>query len=345
MIIDGVEPMALFEKKFCALCNEQVHALTRLKLSEGYLCSDCKKKLSDLSDGWSGRTINDVKEHLAARKANKDVFDSLSLTEKAGPGGELQADPVSGRFIFAFGRDYKEGNPEVFSASQLTDYWVEEDFSTHTEESDSNNNGGRVAFHQAAGVNAGGIMAPPVIQPYLRSKDSGFVSSGGTRYVSSIKCKFKINHRFITDVQFYADPAISYNNQTELLRAYTAAYQVMQLCDRLRGISQTAAQGFTAAPVYAQQPVNQGWQQPVNQGYQQPVNQGYQQPVNQGYQQPVNQGYQQPMNQGWQQPVNQGYQQPVNQGWQQPMGQGQQYDPQIRAAFLAFCPNCGTKRP
>ena len=35
--------MGLFEKKYCDLCGDKVNALTRQKLSDGYLCSDCKQ--------------------------------------------------------------------------------------------------------------------------------------------------------------------------------------------------------------------------------------------------------------------------------------------------------------
>ena len=47
--------MGLFEKKYCDLCGDKVNALTRQKLSDGYLCSDCKHKLSSLSSGWKNR--------------------------------------------------------------------------------------------------------------------------------------------------------------------------------------------------------------------------------------------------------------------------------------------------
>ena len=52
--------MGLFEKKYCDLCGDKVNALTRQKLSDGYLCSDCKHKLSSLSSGWKNRTLADV---------------------------------------------------------------------------------------------------------------------------------------------------------------------------------------------------------------------------------------------------------------------------------------------
>ena len=56
--------MGLFEKKYCDLCGDKVNALTRQKLSDGYLCSDCKHKLSSLSSGWKNRTLADVKAIL-----------------------------------------------------------------------------------------------------------------------------------------------------------------------------------------------------------------------------------------------------------------------------------------
>ena len=65
--------MGLFEKKYCDLCGDKVNALTRQKLSDGYLCSDCKHKLSSLSSGWKNRTLADVKAHLEQREQNRNI--------------------------------------------------------------------------------------------------------------------------------------------------------------------------------------------------------------------------------------------------------------------------------
>lgn len=59
--------MGLFEKKYCDLCGDKVNALTRQKLSDGYLCSDCKHKLSSLSSGWKNRTDRNIR-HLFSRQ-------------------------------------------------------------------------------------------------------------------------------------------------------------------------------------------------------------------------------------------------------------------------------------
>ena len=52
--------MGLFDKKFCDICGEKVNMLTQQKLSDGYLCSDCKHKLGSFTSGWKQRSIEDV---------------------------------------------------------------------------------------------------------------------------------------------------------------------------------------------------------------------------------------------------------------------------------------------
>ena len=70
--------MGLFSTKTCELCGDKAGMLTKLKLSEGYLCGSCKKKVSGFSSGWSSKTVEDVKTHLGAREANKAVFATFS---------------------------------------------------------------------------------------------------------------------------------------------------------------------------------------------------------------------------------------------------------------------------
>ena len=59
--------MGLFDKKFCDICGDKVNLLTKKKLSDGQLCSDCKQKLGSFTSGWKQRTVQDVKAHLESR--------------------------------------------------------------------------------------------------------------------------------------------------------------------------------------------------------------------------------------------------------------------------------------
>ena len=130
--------MGLFEKKFCDLCNEKVNMLTRLKLSDGYLCSDCKKKLSCLSGNWGARSITDVKTHLEARENNKQKYAQFRMTSSAGADDKIMVDMQNGKFCFNIGRDYSENNPEIFDFSQLMDFYIKESYS---DERDSDGDG------------------------------------------------------------------------------------------------------------------------------------------------------------------------------------------------------------
>lgn len=335
--------MGLFDKKFCDVCGEKVNTLTQQKLSDGYLCSDCKHKLGSFTSGWKHRSVQDVKKHLELREQNKQKYQQFSCSATAGGTDDaIQVDFNNRRFIFAIdNRDYKSGNPQVFEFSQLQDFWLEQEFTTI---SDSDNDGipdsqdnfdnrqmnngfGGMMNGMMNGMNimqASMVNVPLSAQPFIRNSSS--FSSSGIKEVSGIKACFRVTDPYITDViSFDVAYSISSNDQMELMQAYEAGVQIMQLCQQIK-------QGG------GQQPMNQGYGQPMQGGYQ-PMNQGYAQPMQGGYQ-PMNNGYAQP-----QQPMNNSYaqpQQPMNQGYaQQPVNNGYQQQNDMNAAW--FCPNCGTQ--
>ncbi|MGN0534264.1 MAG: DUF4428 domain-containing protein [Eubacterium sp.] len=316
--------MGLFDKKFCDICGEKVNTLTQQKLSDGYLCSDCKHKLGSFTSGWKQRSVEDVKKHLELREQNKQKYQQFSCTATAGGrNNAIQVDFNNRRFIFAIGnRDYKSGNPQVFEFSQLQDFWLEQEFRTlsdsdndgvpdrydnYDNRQNNNNSGFMGGFMNNMNMQSSMVNVPLAAQPFIRNSSS--FSSSGVREVSGIVACFRVTDPYITDViSFDVSNSITSNNQMELMQAYDAGVQIMQLCQQIK-------QG--------------GGQQPMNQGYGQPMQGGYQ-PMNQGYGQPMQQGGYQPMNNGYAQP-----QQPMNNGYAQPQ------QPVQNAAW--FCPNCGTQ--
>ncbi|MGN1126261.1 MAG: DUF4428 domain-containing protein [Ruminococcus sp.] len=358
--------MGLFDKKFCDICGDKVNMLTQQKLSDGYLCSDCKHKLGSFTSGWKQRTVEDVKRHLEEREKNKQKYQLFNCSATAGDrDSSIQVDFNNRWFIFAINnRDYKGGNPQIFEFSQLQDFWMEQEYRTlsdsdHDGIPDSrdnydnrqmNNQNGFNGFmngmNQAFGnMQTGMVNVPLSAQPFIRNSDSGYTSSDSIKEVSGIKVCFRVTDPYITNTISFNVGYVSSNNQMELMQAYETGVQVMQLCQQIK-------QGGV-------QNMNQGYGQPVQQGYvqqQQPMQQGYGQPIQQnGYAQPMQQnGYapqQQPMqpNGYGQQPMNQGYGQPVQQNGyvQQPMNQGyaqqQQQVQQPVQNDVWFCQNCGTQ--
>lgn len=346
--------MGLFDKKFCDICGSKVNMLTQQKLSDGYLCSDCKHKLGSFTSGWKQRSVDDVKKHLELREQNKQKYQRFNCSATAGGrNSSIQVDFNNRWFIFAVdNRDYKSGNPQIFEFSQLQDFWLEQEYRTLTDSDHdgipdnrdnydnrqgNNHSNGFNSFmngtnQQFANMQTSMVNVPLSAQPFVRNTDSGYSSSSSIKEVSGIKACFKVTDQYITNSISFTVAKVSSNNQMELIQAYETGVQVMQLCQQIR-------QGGV-------QNMNQGFSQQMNNGYAQPMQQAYaQQSMQQnGYtQQPMQQSYaQQPTQQNGyaQQPVQQnGYaQQPMQQNGyaQQPMQQPVQND-------VWFCPNCGTQ--
>ena len=261
--------MGLFEKKFCDICGGKVNTLTQKKLSDGYLCSDCKHKLGSFTSGWKQRTVQDVKNHLEQREQNKQKYQQFSCSASAGgKNNSLQADFNNRWFIFAVdNRDYKNGNPQVFDFSQLQDFWIEQEFRTLSDSDrdgvpdrydnydnrQNNNSGFRGGF---INMQSSMVNVPLSAQPFVRNSGPSF-SSSGVREVSGIKVCFKVSDPYILDpIRFSVSYIISSGNQRELMEAYDSAVQVMQLCQQIKqGGAPNMSRGYG-------QPMDNGFHQP-----------------------------------------------------------------------------------
>ncbi len=335
--------MALFEKKFCDLCGEKVNLLTRQKLSDGFLCSDCKKKLSSFSSDWDDRTIEDVKAHLAAREQNKQKFASVSATRTVGPNGEICVDDRNGKFYFAYGKDYKENNPEVFDFNQLLDFWFVEEYRTLTDSDndgvadkyENNNTAGNTNNFGRPGMMNGGMMNPGMMNPGMMNPGMmggmmnggmmGGMMNGMVQIPQNLQQYFRRTQstsmndnspRELSSIELHIkvnhayikrdiifDVASNCSDPSDLNRAFNMCYEIVQALTAIKG-------GNTVNNNNGYQQQNNGYQQ-MNNGYAQ-QNNGYQQ-MNNGYAQ-QNNGYQQ-MNNGYAQ-QNNGYQQ-MNNGYAQ----------------------------
>lgn len=259
--------MGLFEKKYCDICGDKVNMLTQQKLSDGYLCSDCKHKLGSFTSGWKQRTVDDVKRHLELREQNKQKYQQFNCSATAGgSNSSIQVDFNNRWFIFAINnRDYKSGNPQIFDFSQLQDFWLEQEYRTL---SDSDHDGipdnrdnfdNRQLNNQNNGFNnfmngmnqmfgnmqTGMVNVPLSAQPFVRNADSGYTSSGSIKEVSGIKACFRVTDPYITNEISFTVAYVSSNNQMELIQAYETGVQIMQLCQQIKqGGMQNMNQGF-----------------------------------------------------------------------------------------------------
>ena len=121
--------MGLFSKKNCCICDAKIGLLGGLKLKDGYLCKDCKKKLSPFFDDGKESTIEDIKKML-----KDSQIDELAKKYDLRPGMGLSAIQLGiAKRYFVVVYEYEEGkfenyvviNPKIISESEEKIY-VEE---------------------------------------------------------------------------------------------------------------------------------------------------------------------------------------------------------------------------
>lgn len=120
--------MALFEKKFCEICGEKAKLLSRTAISDGYICGDCRKLLSEFSDDFSSKTTDDIKKEMAFREENKAAFAEFCESRAIGEHNEILVDDSKRWWVLSDSDDYANGNPDVFRFDEFIRTDVREDY-------------------------------------------------------------------------------------------------------------------------------------------------------------------------------------------------------------------------
>ena len=119
--------MGLFDKKFCDICGEKIGLLGNRKLEDGNMCKNCAKKLSPWFDERRHSTIEEIKKQLEYREKNEDEVRAFNVTRECGNDYyKVYFDDTQQKFIISSSRDFRAGNPDVISYSQILNCYVEE---------------------------------------------------------------------------------------------------------------------------------------------------------------------------------------------------------------------------
>ena len=128
--------MGLFSKKNCCICGESVGLLGGMKLKDGDLCKECKKKLSPFFDDGKESTVEDIKKQIAAREENYKQLDNLKINKIYGEFGVILIDETNKKFVALkdtsdslFGsaktvnsiEDVKDKNPDIIDFKDIED--------------------------------------------------------------------------------------------------------------------------------------------------------------------------------------------------------------------------------
>jgi hypothetical protein len=113
--------MGLFDKKFCDICGEKIGLLGNRKLEDGNMCKDCAKLLSPLFSDRRSSTIEEIKQQLAYREANKGNLASFRSSMTFGEGRKIYIDTANGNFVISSSKpgSWSDENPDVQALSSI----------------------------------------------------------------------------------------------------------------------------------------------------------------------------------------------------------------------------------
>ena len=110
----------LFEKKECDFCGEEIGLLGNRKLEDGNMCKKCAAKLSPWFSDRRESTVEQIREQLEYREANKEKVAAFNITRTLGQNTKVLLDEDAGVFMVTSARDLEEANPDVLAFSDVT---------------------------------------------------------------------------------------------------------------------------------------------------------------------------------------------------------------------------------
>lgn len=110
----------IFEKKSCDICGGEIGLLGNRKLEDGNLCKECAKKLSPFFSERRRSTVEQIREQLDYREANKDRVAGFNTTRTLGGDTKVLLDEDAQRFIVTSSSRWRDANPDVMDFSQVT---------------------------------------------------------------------------------------------------------------------------------------------------------------------------------------------------------------------------------
>ena len=147
----------LFSKKECAICGGEIGLFGNRKLEDGNMCKTCAAKLSPFFSDRRESTVEEIKEQLAYREANRDAVAALHVTRVMGSGNtKVYIDEDAGKFMVASDEITKSHqnlldiNPDVIGFEQVTgvELDIDEDYDEEKREiKDAEGNTKRVSYN------------------------------------------------------------------------------------------------------------------------------------------------------------------------------------------------------
>ena len=110
----------LFDKKECSVCSGEIGLLGNRKLEDGNLCKSCAAKLSPWFSDRRQSTVEEIRQQLSYREANREKVAAFHTTRTLGERTKVLLDEDGGLFMVTSAKNLEEANPDVLSFSDVT---------------------------------------------------------------------------------------------------------------------------------------------------------------------------------------------------------------------------------
>lgn len=111
--------MGLFDAKYCSICGDKIGLLGNRKLEDGNLCKKCAAKLSPLFSDRRNSTVEEIRQQLEYREANKEAVKNFKITKTLGENRKIYFDEDNKKFIVSRSSKFDE-NPDVMDFKDVT---------------------------------------------------------------------------------------------------------------------------------------------------------------------------------------------------------------------------------
>ncbi|MBQ6930071.1 MAG: DUF4428 domain-containing protein [Oscillospiraceae bacterium] len=111
----------IFEKKICSICGGEIGLLGNRKLEDGNCCKTCAAKLSPFFSDRRSSTVEEIKQQLEYREANKAEVAKFNTTRViGGDSTKIYIDENARRFMVTSARNLADANPDVIDFAMVT---------------------------------------------------------------------------------------------------------------------------------------------------------------------------------------------------------------------------------
>ena len=112
--------MGLFDKKYCSICGEKIGLFGNRKLDDGNLCKNCAAKLSPWFSERRSSTVEQIRQQLEYREANKEVVAAFHTTRVLGDRYTVYLDEDAKKFMVTSSSSLQNANPDVLDFADVT---------------------------------------------------------------------------------------------------------------------------------------------------------------------------------------------------------------------------------